>query len=280
MKVGRMDMYKLIVSDLDETLLRDDGTISDANVAAIKAARDQGVRFVPNTGRSFTSVRALLDTLGLAGRDDQYVIAYNGGATVSNLNDRVVAANPMDYDVARRIFEVTKTFPDTDTHIYTLNEMFMYNPRADDVGYLRTRGADFTVMPDDDFSRFRDLQIMKVITMNPDPAVQRAVADQVMAVMDQQLNLTFSSGIYTEFNPLGVDKGVAALQLGAALGIRQEEIIGIGDNLNDLPLLQKVGMPVSVANGRPEIKAAAKLVTDADYESGVAEMINRLILQA
>ncbi|KRM87476.1 Cof-type HAD-IIB family hydrolase [Lacticaseibacillus thailandensis] len=271
-------MYKLIVSDLDETLLREDGTISAANVAAIKAARDRGVKFVPNTGRSFTSVQDLLHTLGLAGRDDQYVIAYNGGATVSNDHNRVVAVNPMAYDVARRIFAITKTFPETDTHVYTLNEVFLYKPRADDIQYMQTRGAAYTVMPDDDFSRFQNLQIMKVIAMNPDPAVQKAIADQVMSALDQRLNLTFSSGIYTEFNPLGVDKGVAALQLGAALGIKRDEIIGIGDNLNDLALLQQVGMPVAVANGRPEIKAAAKLVTQADYESGVAEMIHKLIL--
>lgn len=193
-------MYKLIVSDLDETLLREDGTISAANVAAIKAARDRGVKFVPNTGRSFTSVQDLLHTLGLAGRDDQYVIAYNGGATVSNDHNRVVAVNPMAYDVARRIFAITKTFPETDTHVYTLNEVFLYKPRADDIQYMQTRGAAYTVMPDDDFSRFQNLQIMKVIAMNPDPAVQKAIADQVMSALDQRLNLTFSSGIYTEFN--------------------------------------------------------------------------------
>ncbi|WP_081479637.1 HAD hydrolase family protein [Paucilactobacillus suebicus] len=75
----------------------------------------------------------------------------------------------------------------------------------------------------------------------------------------------------------GVDKGTATIELGRKLGIDAREIIAIGDNGNDLPMLMKVGMPVVVNNGIEDVKKVAKLVTDQDYESGVAEAINKLI---
>jgi len=81
-----------------------------------------------------------------------------------------------------------------------------------------------------------------------------------------------------EVNHAGVDKGTAILALGNRLGVTADEIIAIGDNANDLGMLTKVGMPVSVANGIPEVQQVAKLVTPHDYERGVADAIETLVL--
>lgn len=83
-------MYKLIVSDLDETLLGSDGKISQENIEAIKAASKKGVKFVPNTGRDFASVQVLLQKLGLYQEANEFVISYNGGAIVENQDNRVL----------------------------------------------------------------------------------------------------------------------------------------------------------------------------------------------
>lgn len=120
--------------------------------------------------------------------------------------------------------------------------------------------------------------IIKVIAMNPSANVQTALFQAVNAAFDGQINCTYSSGIYVEANHYGVDKGTATIELGDRLGISPAEIIAIGDNANDLPMLRRVGMPVAVANGIPEVQAVAKLITTADYESGVAEAIEKLVL--
>lgn len=77
-------MYKIIVCDLDETLISKDRTISQENIQAIRQATEKGVIFVPCTGRGYNSVHNTTKELGLYGKEGQYVISYNGGAITEN----------------------------------------------------------------------------------------------------------------------------------------------------------------------------------------------------
>ncbi len=111
--------YKMLVSDLDETLLNNDGTIHEANVKAIREAVAQGFKFVPNTGRSYTSVQDLLTTLGLRDQAGQFVISYNGGAIVENKDNHVLLARAMNLDLAQKVFDAGLVNDQVDVHIYT-----------------------------------------------------------------------------------------------------------------------------------------------------------------
>lgn len=269
-------MYKIITSDLDETLLRKDGTVSQANIDAIAAASAKGVKFVPNTGRSFTSIQGLLQQLHLYQQPNEYVVSYNGGAVIENQNNRVIVSNAMPFDEAQRVFDIMRQY-EVDIHVYTLDHLYIYQLRADDKHYLQTRGVNYDEMVGT-FDQFKDDQIMKVIAMNPDFGVRHEMLQAVTAAFDQHINCTYSSGIYMEVNHFGVDKGTAILDLGQQLGVTGDEIIAIGDNANDLGMLTKVGLPISVANGIDEVKQVAKFVTPNDYERGVADAIEKFIL--
>lgn len=269
------DVYKIITSDLDETLLRKDGSISQQNIDAIAQATARGVKFVPNTGRNFLTVQPLLKQLGLAQQAGEYVISFNGGAVIENQGNRVVLSNEMPYAEAKRVFELFTEF-DVDVHVYTLDHLYIYRPREDDEAYLQTRGVAFTEF-DGNFSQFKDDHVMKVIAMNPDMTVRRAANDRIQAEF-ADINTAYSSGIYIEVNHGGVDKGNAILELGEQLGVSADEIMAIGDNDNDLPMLRKVGLPVSVQNGIPAVKEVATYVTPHDYECGVADAINKFVL--
>lgn len=270
-------MYKMITCDLDETLLRKDGSVSQENIDAIARAGRQGVKFVPNTGRSFWSIQPLLETLKLANLANEYVISYNGGAVVENKDHKVIISNEMPFEEATKVFSIFQTFDDIDVHIYLMNDLYIYHPRHDDEKYLKTRGVSFKELTADNLSQFRQDKIMKIIAMHPDETVQHRMYDRVKKAFDDNINCTYSSGQYLEVNHAGVDKGTATIELGRKLGIDAREIIAIGDNGNDLPMLMKVGMPVVVNNGIEDVKKVAKLVMDQDYESGVAEAINKLI---
>ena len=111
-------MIKLVVSDLDETLVGPTG-VSEVNIQAIKKATALGVKFVPNTGRGFQSVQPLLEQLGLRNQPDEYVISYNGGAIVENKDCRVLQVNALSATQATQIFDVVKQRLDYATHIYT-----------------------------------------------------------------------------------------------------------------------------------------------------------------
>ncbi|GEP20202.1 hypothetical protein LSA03_15860 [Pediococcus argentinicus] len=185
-------MIKLIVSDLDETLLGADGSVSEENKLAIKKAREKGVKFVPNTGRGFASIQELLKVLDLYSEPDEYVISYNGGAIVENKNQKVLQTNGLSFEQASDIFNITKKFKDFDTHVYTLNDVFLYNPLSEDEAYLRTRGVNFKYLEADNLDEFKDTPIIKVITMNSDPVKQQEMAEAVLSGVYFDLNVTYS----------------------------------------------------------------------------------------
>ncbi len=274
--------YKMLVSDLDETLLNNDGTINPLNVEVIKAAVAQGFKFVPNTGRSFLSVQDLLKTLGLADQADQYVISYNGGVIVENQGNRILDVSGMSLPLAEQIFQAGLVNDAVDVHIYTVDRLFVYNPSAADEEYMAARGVNYEVMADRNLNFLKDeAAITKVIFEHLDAKVQAQIKAAVLkAVGANQVEATFSSSRYVEFNPAGVDKGRATLTLGAKLGIKPEEIMAIGDNSNDLSMIKAAGLGISVANGIPAVKEAAQVVTARTNNQGaIAEVLERYVLK-
>ncbi|WP_318766521.1 Cof-type HAD-IIB family hydrolase [Lactiplantibacillus carotarum] len=273
-------MYKMIVCDLDETLMNDDGTLSAKNTAAIQAATAKGVYFVPNSGRSYTSFQNDLAQMHLKDQPDQYSISYNGGLILENQGNRPIVVNAMPYEVGEQVFAAGVANPIAATHVYTQDVLYIYHPSDEDCAYLKNRGVQFEILTDADFSRFKSMDIMKIIMALPDmPARKQMRADVESRVDAAQLSVTYSSDRYVEFNPAGINKGSASLQLGQRLGITPDEIIACGDNGNDLSMLKVVGLPVSVANGIDSVKATAKYVTKADNNhDALAEVINKFIL--
>jgi len=274
-------VYKMLVSDLDETLLNDDGTVHEANLAAIKQAVAAGFKFVPNTGRSFKSVQELLKTLGLYDQAGQYVISYNGTAIVENKDNQVLLTRGMDLALAEKIFKAGLVNETVDVHVYTVDTLFIYNISPTDKQYMAERGVPYELMATDDLSFLANEQpVMKVIFEHPDEAVREQIRDAVLAAVGaDQVEATFSSSRYVEFNKKGVDKGSASLLLGEKLGIARDEIIAAGDNNNDLKMLTAVGLGVSVANGIPAIKEAADVVTTkTNNEGAIAEILEKYVL--
>ncbi|MDI6495197.1 Cof-type HAD-IIB family hydrolase [Leuconostoc lactis] len=270
-------MIQLILSDLDETLLNDDGTIHPENIAAIQVFTQNGGYFVPNTGRSYKSVYGTLAQLGL-NKTTQYVVSYNGGAIVAIAPDgqeEIVVEHGMSLTLAQKIFDLGQVNDVVDTHVYTRDNLYIYNISATDQRYMTERQVPYTEITTTDLSFMaNEGPVMKVIFEHPDPAVQQAIADAVTAVVGDEVLVTFSSNRYVEFNPKGVDKGVTGLELADILGIARDDTAAIGDNLNDAAQIKAAGVGVAVANAKPEIKALADVVlTTTNNEAAVADFI-------
>lgn len=270
-------MIQLILSDLDETLLNDDGTIHPENIAAIQAFTQNDGYFVPNTGRSYKSVYGTLAQLGL-NKTTQYVVSYNGGAIVAIAPDgqeEIVVEHGMSLALAQKIFDLGQVNDVVDTHVYTRDNLYIYNISATDQRYMTERQVPYTEITTTDLSFMaNEGPVMKVIFEHPNPAVQQVIADAVTAVVGDEVLVTFSSNRYVEFNPKGVDKGVTGLELADILGIVHDDTAAIGDNLNDAAQIKAAGVGVAVANAKPEIKALADVVlTTTNNEAAVADFI-------
>ena len=275
-------MIKLILSDLDETLLNDDGTVHQNNVTAIQHFVAEGGYFVPNTGRSYKSILPLLKTLGLDKNNPQYVISYNGGAIVALHPDETVDIldqQTLPWQLAKKVFDLGQIQSDIDTHIYTLDQLFIHNISASDKAYMLERQVPYTEIHGTDLVFLQKEQpIAKVIFEHPEEAVREAITHKVMAELSDEVVVTFSSGRYVEFNLKGTDKGQSGLSLAHILNVHRDEVAALGDNLNDLAMITAAGTGVAVGNARPEIKEAANIVLQkTNNEAAVADFIERFI---
>lgn len=268
--------YKIIACDLDETLLGSDRTVSPENRAAIQRARERGVKFVPATGRGFASVRGVLEALDLADAPGEYVLSYNGGAITENRGNRLLHFEGLPFETADALFRRGLQY-DVCIHVYTLETVYVYHFKENERAYLRGR-MEVKELPAPDVGFLRDAPIGKVLFNSTDlPYLARI--ERELSELTADLEVTYSSARYLEFNPKGVNKGSGLLRLAELLKVDPTETVAIGDNFNDRPMIQAAGLGVGVANVVDAVRPCCDYITKATHDqSAVAEVIEKFIL--
>ena len=269
-------MYRLIACDLDETLLNSAHVIPRRNLEAIRQAAALGVRFVPATGRGFCSVRTLLDAMGVREKAGEYVISFNGGAVSENRGERLLYLKAMPFSLAEELFRRGAEW-DAGVRVYTRDTIYAYRVEEEERAYLAGR-IDYQEFFRPDLDFLRGQEIIKVLYANRDREFLNRLRRE-LSDLEDRLTISFSSNRYMEFNPKGVDKGAGLTALAEALGVPMEETLAIGDNFNDLSMLQAAGLGACVKNAVPEVKAVCGYVSPDDNNQGaVAEIIERFVL--
>ena len=269
-------MYKIIACDLDETLISRDRSISKENIEAIQRAKQAGVRFVPATGRGYNSVRNELKTLGLYDLENEYVISYNGGAITENKDERVLHFQGITFKEAQDLYIRGLSYDHICIHIYTPDQVWVRNFYPEEVEYLACR-QPCTEIFGDDIEFLKEKEIVKAIYMNTDYDYLRKIQSQITD-LTMDLDVSFSSNRYMEFNRKGVSKGKGLHKLADLLGVDIRDTIAIGDNYNDLSMIKEAGLGGGVANTVEAMKKECDYITKADCDhSAIAEVINRFI---
>ena len=268
-------MYKLIACDLDETLLTTtDPHVSKVNADAVKKLRSLGVKFVPATGRNFLTIKETLEELDLYDRENEYAISLNGAVLSENHNDRILYFHGIDFDLVKEIYERSKQY-DVGLHVYTDTETYVKDLPVYEKEILSDRGLDFIEF--NDIEEFRDRKLAKILYINRDYNYLKKVEQDFTDILDC-VDLSYSSNRYFEFNAKGVNKGNGLRKLCEILKIDLSEVIAIGDNFNDLTMIEAAGLGVGVANAIPGMREHFDVITKNDCGHGaVAEVIERFI---
>ena len=270
-------MYKIVVSDLDETLLReDDKHVSEADRAAIRAVRELGVKFVPASGRGYKSIEKTLRELDLLDRPGEYVISFNGGAITENAGERVLWRQGVPFSLGEELYRRGQGYG-VCVHVYTMDTVYVWDFVEEERIFLRGRMEVEEVFWED-LSPLAGQEIVKVLYMDTDTERLRAIARELEPITGD-CDVSYSSNRYLEFNQKGVNKGSGLRKLAEILGVDMADTIAIGDNWNDLSMIEAAGLGVGVANAVEEIKPLCGYVTEATCnESAVAEVLDRFIL--
>ncbi len=262
-------MVKLIVSDLDDTLLSNDLTISPANLHAIAQARAQGIIFTFATGRMFVSSLPYAKQLELPG--DVPLICYNG-ALIQRIDGEVIYKNPLPHDVALDIVR------------YCADRGWTTNLYYEDVLYVNQVNPDveyYTIVARVSANEVGDLQEFlkigrkapeKILIVSPEEK-NSARRELLVAEFGDAAQIVQSKRRYLEITNANALKSTALEWLVQYLGLSMEEVLAIGDSNNDVEMLREAGIGVAVANAVPAAKSEADYLTLSNNEGGVAKAI-------
>lgn len=269
-------MYKLIACDMDETLLDDNHLISKKNIEAIKKAKAAGVKFVPATGRGFHTIVGTLKELGLFDEKNEYVISFNGSAITENKGERLLYFEEIPFEEAQKIYH-RGLYYDVCIHIYTIDTVYVYNYVPEEKEYVGDRMPMVEIL-DQNLDFLKGQPIVKMLYMNLNIPYLRQIEREVSDITGS-MDVSYSSNRYLEFNKKGISKGAALISLTKLLGVKPEETIAIGDNFNDLSMIQAAGLGVGVRNIAKGMEKECGYITKAsNNESAVAEVIEKFVL--
>lgn len=270
-------MYKLIACDLDETLIKPDRTIDCRDIEAIKKLKDLGVKFVLATGRGYNTVQGTLKELDLFDEANQYVISYNGGAITENKDNRLLHFEGISFEKAEELYKRGLKY-DVVIHVYTKDTVYAYNLTEDEKRYVQNR-QEMTDIFDQNLDFLKGQEIVKVLYTNTDFEYLQGIARDLEDITFD-MDVSYSSNRYIEFNHQGVNKGAGLKKLAALLHIDIEDTMAIGDNYNDLSMIMDAGLGVGVQNAAPGIKPDCDYITQATCEQGaVCEAIEKFVLK-
>jgi hydroxymethylpyrimidine pyrophosphatase-like HAD family hydrolase len=154
----------------------------------------------------------------------------------------------------------------------------VYNFVQSEKDYLTGR-MEVTEIFDDNIDFLKGQEIVKALYMNTDRAYLEQIAEDFKDIT-QDVDVSYSSNRYIEFNHRGVNKGAGLISLAKLLGVKPEETIAIGDNYNDLSMIRAAGLGVGVQNTVEGMKKDCDYITDATCdESAVAEVIQKFVLR-
>lgn len=270
--------YKLIVVDMDGTLLNSNGEVSEENKRALREARAEGINVAIATGRIFTSARFYARLLEI----NTPIIACNGALIRNYHSNEVIHIDSMSYVDAIRIMEICRD-NNLYYHYYDQDTLFVDGDKVDYLKefYWRDRGrvsdSIHIVEVEDTLSYVKENKphILKFVIVDEDREKLEKVKIKLKEINGVDVDKSWHNNL--EVMNKGVSKGRAIATLSDILGVKREEIIAFGDNYNDMSMKDYVETFVAMGNSEKEVKEEAHYVTDSNDNSGVAKGIDRFI---
>ena len=290
-------MYKLIAIDLDGTLLNSYGKISDKNKENLKKAQEAEIEIVLASGRSLNSVKNLANELG----DSHYIICGNGSLIYDLQKEEIIYDKFIDKKKALQIIEICEqnsiyynVYTENMVIAKTLenNVLFYHQENANKPESKKTK----INLVDNIYEYVRNLEnenILKFTISDKNNIIFNSIIRKLREIRNidvldvahmsrkiikagtEEVSLEY---FYTEITNDGVDKWYAIKWLIEELGIGIDNVMAIGDNVNDKLMIENAGMGVAMGNSDPKIKEIADKVVHDNNEDGVAEAIEMSFL--
>ncbi len=278
MNNSRTKQYKLLALDLDGTLLNSDEEISDRNLRSLHQASANGVKVVITTGRSTPSAVRFIECVDIP---DPH-ITYNG-AIIRNTH-RVFRSITLDEESVREIVLLLKKAGYTPV-LYSADDMryLEHIEKHRDGFYSLSKGIENRIVEVSDFMEQRRGEIIRISVFCDEGDIAR-LNSTLEGLGNRSIRTTetffpdLNFWIY-EILDNRCSKSNALEYLCTEFGIERKNVIAVGDNRNDLDMIEWAGLGIAMRNSLPDVMTRADYITVKDNdEDGVSEVINRFIL--
>lgn len=281
MAINLIMEYKMICIDMDGTLLNSKHEVSERNKKAIKEAIEKGIVVAITTGRIFKSAKIYADLLGI----ETPIVASNGGFIKEQDKEEIIYKSALTYDQLKVIDSVIKKH-NLNVYYNLYNGIILEKTLNENHAYKQTnrkakRNEDkITILENVDVDKaFKENEgdILKAICIENEniDALNRA-KKELREIEGLEVVSSWSNNF--EVMPKGTCKWSGIKQLAKILGIKENEIICIGDSENDLSMIQNAGFGIAMGNARKDVKEAAKYITDNNECDGVGKAIEKIVL--
>ena len=287
-------MYKLIAVDLDGTLLNSYGQISEKNRNALNKAKEHNAEIIIASGRTTDSVRNIANDIGAK----SYIICGNGSLIYDLQKEEIIYDKFIDKKKALQIIEICEQnsiyyniYTENMVITKTLNNnvLFYYQENASKPDNKKTK----INIVQDIYKYVEELEnqhILKITISDSNSIIFNGIIRKLRNIKDIDVldvahmsrkiiktgtEETVIEYYYTEITSKNVDKWYAIEYLMDKLNIQRQEVMAIGDNVNDKMMIENAGCGVAMGNSAPYIKESADIVVSNNNEDGVAEAIEQ-----
>ncbi len=273
---------KLLVIDIDGTLLNPEGEITPTTLASVQAAQQAGIVVTLATARRYCNTARIASEIGLAGS----LILYDGALIVQHPQGSILSTRPLQAGIAQQAVEILVRHaiqPVVHPDDGLAEEVWTGPPGLDNLWL----DAYFATYPE----QMRRMPYETLCAGHPDPlrVVAFASEESIQGVIPEVSTLKCSWNMLKRGSfgsaelaimDYGCSKASGVAALAQALNISLSEVMAIGDNNNDIAMLQSVGWGVAMGQAPEQVKSAAHVVTASNWEDGVAQAIARYALSS
>jgi Cof subfamily protein (haloacid dehalogenase superfamily) len=258
--------YKVIVCDLDGTLLDSNHAMSEKTIREIKRVSRKGVKVIIATGRHYIDVKGVANRLEL----DTCIIGSNGTRVYSGNGKRLIMHN-LDKTAIKKVMNY-KLPGDVHLNIYQGKEWLVLEEHQE---LLDFHNSGFSYRKISGINDLKIDEINKFYLYSNDIELMKEVEKDLKIILDETCDVFFSYHSVIEIMPKGISKGLALAELMDKEGVKAQEVMAFGDGLNDYEMLSWVGKGLIMKNADKNLieKLSSHEIIGSNDEDGVANYL-------
>jgi len=259
-------MIRMIVTDLDGTLLAGKSMLPEGNIIALRRAMEAGVQVVIASGRMIEATMPIAEQIGV----NAPLSLFNGAMTYDCINDRILKGTTVPRETALRVLRELES---RGMYVHTFpGRCYYLDKRCHWTDYYENKIGVKGIEVGKKLSEWLETDVFKLLCL--DESAKLDACARELAPLFPELTFVKSGEYHLEVIAAGVDKASGLADISECTGIAPEEMMAFGDEMNDLPMLKFAGVGYAMENAVPGVLREIRLIAPKNTDHGVARIVN------